>query len=183
MKTISRNIFKKDALTIAKFLLGKVIEYNGCSGVIVETEAYMSDPASHAYKITPRSEIMLKTYGYWYIYFVYGMYYCLNITTNYKEPGAVLIRSLEPLKGIDKMKEQRKTDKVENLTSGPGKLCQAFNINTRLNNTKINDKIKLYNYKEFNDTQIVASKRIGVSKGNDLDWRFYIKNNKFVSRF
>lgn len=182
MKKVSQKWFEGDALDIARNMLGKVIEYDGCSGMIVESEAYKSDPASHAYKITPRSEIMLATYGKIYVYLIYGMYFCLNITTNKNATGAVLIRAIEPLSGIKKMESRRKTKNILNLTSGPGKLCQALNISKGLNNTKINDSIKIFNYKEFKDNQITSSKRIGISNGKDLDWRFFVKDNQFVSK-
>ena len=182
MQELPKDIFRKDAVEIAQFLLGKVISCNDCSAMIVETEAYKTDPASHAFKITKRSEIMLKTYGVWYIYFIYGMYNCINITTNGKNnAGAVLIRALEPLEGIEPMKQRRKTDDIHNLCSGPGKLTQALGINRTLNATPINDKIKLYQYKSIPTEQIAASPRIGIKEAKDLLWRFYIKENKFVS--
>ena len=109
------------------------------------------------------------------------MYFCLNITTNHGEPGAVLIRALEPLDGLNIMKSRRKTENLTNLTSGPGKLCQALNININLNKSQVNDKIKVFHYKTFSEKEIGLSKRVGISKGTDLDWRFYIKNNKNVS--
>ncbi|QQG38726.1 MAG: DNA-3-methyladenine glycosylase [Candidatus Woesearchaeota archaeon] len=182
MKKIQKAFFSRDALVVAKELLGKVISYNNCSGIIVETEAYKKDPASHAFKITPRSEIMLNSYGKFYIYFIYGMYHCLNITTNKNDIGAVLIRSLQPLDGISIMKKRRKTSDIHNLLSGPGKLCQALNITKSLNNTNVDDKIKVYYYKNIKNSEIEKTKRIGIKESKDLDWRFYIKNNKFVSK-
>ncbi len=181
-KIINKKFFEQDALEVGRKLLGKIIEYKGCKGMIVETEAYKNDQASHAYKITPRSKIMLDTYGHWYIYFVYGNYYCLNITTNKNNAGAVLIRALEPIKNIKKMIKRRNTSKVENLTSGPGKICQALGITKKLNGTKINDKIKIFNYKSFKKEQILTSSRIGIKKDLELPWRFYLKDNKFVTK-
>ena len=157
MKQVSKEWFKKDALVIAKELLGKVIECNGCKGMIIETEVYKDDPASHGYKITPRSQIMLS-YGKVYVYLIYGMYHCLNFTAG-KEVGAVLIRSVEPFGKLD--------------TSGPGKLCRAMNIDKSLNGTEINDKIKVFHHKKFRD--IGTSSRIGISKGKELEWRFFKK--------
>ena len=183
MKTVNKNFFKKDAVYVAEKLLGKVIKFGKCSGMIVETEAYMADPASHAWKMTPRSEIMFHSYAKWYIYFIYGMYYCINITTNGEnEAGAVLIRALEPLNGTDLMKKRRKTSDVHNLCSGPGKLCQAFGIDKRLNGSALNDTIFVYDYKNVKKKDIVKTSRIGIKRGTELDWRFYIKGNKFVSR-
>jgi len=181
MKQVSKDWFSRDAIDVARGLLGKVIGYNGCKGMIVETEAYKSDPASHAYRITPRSEIMLKSYGRFYVYFIYGMYYCLNITTNKGEAGAVLIRGLEPLEGIQKMKKRRGTDDIRNLTSGPGKLCRALAVTkNNLNDTAVNKKMKVLHHRKFKDNEIGVSKRIGIKEGVELDWRFYVK--EFVSR-
>lgn len=183
MKQVSKDWFKGDAIDIAKGLLGKIIKYKGCSGMIVETEAYKSDPASHAYKITPRSEIMHVSYGKFYVYHIYGMYFCLNITTNKGEAGAVLIRGVEPIEGIAKMKKRRGTDDVHNLTSGPGKLCQAFGITkANLNCTDVNKNMKVLHHKRFKEDEIAVSKRIGIKEGTELDWRFYVKGNGCVSR-
>ena len=189
MFEIPKLLFKHDAVEVAQFLLGKIIKYKNCSGMIVETEAYKSDEASHAFTRTERSEIMFSSYGKWYIYFVYGMYNCINITTNKEnEPGAVLIRALEPIEGINEMKkrrsEGRKNKKIDihNLCSGPGKLCDALGINKSLNGTDINDKIKLFSYKSFIKEEILKSKRVGLRKAVDLDWRFYVKDSKFVSK-
>ncbi len=182
MKALSKSFFKGDAVLVAKELLGKILRYKGCSGIIIETEAYRSDPASHAYKITPRSEIMLRSYGKWYIYFIYGMYYCLNITTNEGEPGAVLIRAIEPITGIEEMKKRRKTDNLKNLCSGPGKLCQALGIDKRLNGTEVNKTIEILEKKNTKNFKIKRTGRIGIKKGKELLWRFLIADNEYVSR-
>lgn len=177
---MSKDFFKKDAVVVAKGLLGKTISFNGCSGIIVETEAYKSDPASHAYKITPRSKIMLETFGKWYIYFIYGMYFCLNITTNGSNVGAVLIRAVQPVSGLEKMKKRRGTDKVGNLCSGPGKLCQAFGISKELNGSGF-ETIKIFEDGVYG-FKIKSTGRIGIKEGGELPWRFYIDGNEWVSR-
>jgi DNA-3-methyladenine glycosylase len=173
------SFFKKDAVIVAKNLLGNILKYKSCSGVIVETEAYKADPASHAWKMTPRSEIMFTSFAKWYIYFIYGMYFCLNITTNKNEAGAVLIRAVQPLTGLKEMKKRRKTNNIKELCSGPGKLCQAFGITKALNGTKLNDKIKILPGKK--PKKIKRTSRIGIKRGTELDWRFYIPNNEWVS--
>lgn len=128
--------------------------------------------------------------GFWYIYLIYGFYNCLNIVTERKDyPAAVLIRAIEPLKGITLMKINRKNEKLENLTSGPGKLCQAFEIDKNLNNiSALNKKSPLF----IGDmgiiipkSKIVKTTRIGVDyagKWKDKKLRFYIKNNPFISK-
>jgi len=176
-----KSFFKQDAVVVAKKLLGMKISFRNCTGMIVETEAYKTDPASHGHTITPRSEIMLKTYGQVYVYLIYGMYYCLNFTTNEGEVGAVLIRALEPLKGMEKMKKRRKTDNIHSLTSGPGKLSQALGITKKENGTLINEKIIISKYKNISPKNIQTTTRIGITKGKDLLCRFYIKDNPFVS--
>ncbi len=182
MKPVKSLFFKQDAVVVARELLGKVISYNNCSGMIVETEAYKADPASHAYKITPRSKIMLDSYAKWYIYFIYGMYYCINVTTNgVGEVGAVLLRAVEPLSGINLMRGRRKVDDVFNLCSGPGKLCSAFGIDRKLNGSDVNEKIFVYDYKKIKDKDIVKSSRIGIKEGKEYEWRFCVRNNGFVS--
>lgn len=170
---INKSFFRPKARIVARELIGKIIEYKNLSGTITETEAYEDDEASHAFKRTKRSSIMYDSYGKFYIYFVYGNYYCLNITTDKKGPGAVLIRALKPLEGISTMKKRRNCDDINNLLNGPGKICQAFNIDKSLNNTYVNDKIKILNSNfKF---KIENSSRIGIKKATDLKWRFFIK--------
>jgi len=183
MKILPVKFYERDTLKVAKELLGKIIVKGGTAGIIVETEAYKKDGASHASKRTPRSEIMFGPPGRAYVYFIYGNYYCLNFVTEKNGiPGAVLIRAVEPIKGINIMKRRRKCDDIRNLTSGPGKLCQAFGITKEHNGTSlINGPIKVLDNKmKF---EIGVSKRIGISgKDADLPWRFYIKGNEFVSK-
>src|SRR3989338_8580683 len=126
MKELSSSFFAQDTVKTAQDLLGKIISINGMLVRIVETEAYGKDPASHAFKRTDRSALMYDTYGHVYVYLIYGMYWCLNFTSNQDEAGAVLIRAVEPLAGIEKMQQNRKTEKISNLCSGPGKLCLAL---------------------------------------------------------
>jgi len=180
LKLMPISYFKKDAIAVAQGLLGKIISYKGCSGMIVETEAYKTDPASHAYKITPRSRIMLESFGKWYVYLIYGMYYCLNMTTNLDDVGAVLIRAVRPISGLEKMKKRRGTDDVKNLCSGPGKLCQAFGISKAENNSEVNKTIKIYDNPI--KVKMVKTGRIGIKEEKPLLWRFYIKGNEWVSR-
>ena len=176
-------LFEKDAVAVARELLGKIIVHGGCSGMIVETEAYTDDSASHAHKRTPRSEAMYSTYGLWYVYFTYGMHYCMNITTNGDHsPGAVLIRALEPVAGIEVMKERRKTDNVLNLMSGPGKLCKALDADKRFNGESVHGVMHIIEGKTFSDGEVVMAPRIGILKARELLWRFYVKDSTFVSK-
>lgn len=152
--------FSQDAIKVAKELIGYQIEFNGKKSIIIETEAYKDDKASHAYKKTPRSRIMYDTFGQIYIYLIYGMYHCLNFTTNKNQPGAVLIRGLKPLN-------------YEAKTDGPGKLTKALNITKKLNNQPISKHFKLTPPKI--KSKIKATERIGISQDKHLKWRFIIK--------
>jgi DNA-3-methyladenine glycosylase len=179
---LPKSWFAGDAVELAPKLLGKIVKFRNCSGIIVETEAYTTDPASHAYKLTPRSQIMRDTYGSWYVYFTYGMHFCANITTNKDAIGAVLIRAVEPLEGIEKMEERRGTVDSKNLASGPAKFCKAFGITTAENGLPVAGDFALYDAPELAKDKIGVSGRIGISSGKELPWRFYIKGNKFISK-
>ncbi len=181
-RILPRSWFEEDAVALAPRLLGKVVRFNGCAGRIVETEAYMTDPASHAFKITKRSALMQETYGHWYVYFTYGMHHCLNVTTGNNSTGAVLIRALEPLEGIPEMELRRGTDKVLNLCSGPAKLCQALGISIKENGLPLSTNFGICDAPEVPRDEILTSPRIGISKATELPWRFYIRDNRFISR-
>ncbi|MDO6354633.1 DNA-3-methyladenine glycosylase [Caloramator sp. CAR-1] len=193
--------YSRDTITVANDLLGKLlvrnINGNKLIGKIVEVEAYLGpiDKACHSYnfKRTQRNEVMYGPAGIAYVYFIYGMYYCLNFVTEREGmPCAVLIRALEPIEGLDTMalnrfgktyseltKSQRK-----NLTNGPGKLCRAFNIDKSLNgHSLLSDEIYVLDNPE--DFEIVADKRIGIDyaeEAKDYEWRFFIKGNPYVSK-
>lgn len=174
--------FSQDTVKVARELLGKVISVNGFLGRIVETEAYGRDQASHAYKKTERSALMFNTYGHVYVYLIYGMYNCLNFTTEKKEAGAVLIRAVEPLNKIEELKIKRRTNKINNLCSGPGKLCQAYGIDRDFNGSELGQEVKVFD-DGFKVKEISNGSRIGIKDALDLQWRFYLKDNKFVSKF
>ena len=178
MKIIPSTFFKRETTLVAQELLGKIISVNGCKTRIVETEAYGKDPASHAFKRTPRSAIMFDTYGQVYVYLIYGMYECINFTTEkVGEPGAVLIRAVEPISGIEKMKLRRKCDKIENLCSGPGKLCLALGITREMNGLKLGKEVKVYD-DGYRVKKIGTSSRIGIKDALDLQWRFFLDDNQ-----
>jgi len=181
MKEISPSFFARDTVTVAQQLLGKIISINGLQARIVETEAYGRDPASHAYRKTERSALMYDTHGYVYVYLIYGMYWCLNFTSDKTEAGAVLIRAVEPLLGLEKMKKNRKNDDLYNLCSGPGKLCLALEIDKQYNGLKLGKEIRLFD-DNFVVEKIASSSRIGIKDAFDLQWRFFIAGNKFVSK-
>lgn len=189
-KKLGRSFFAQPTLKVAKNLLGKYLVYKKggllLSGKIVETEAYVGllDPASHAYGgPSPRSEIMFGKPGYAYIYFVYGKNYCLNFVTEREGfPAAVLIRALEPREGIEAMKRNRGNVNFQNLTDGPGKLCQAFGIDKKLNGINLGGNILFVEEREKVNKKIESSERIGINSGKEKKWRFYITESQFISK-
>ena len=186
-----KNLFDLDTLSVAKNLLGYTLIHESLegvtAGVIVETEAYLQDdPACHAYRRkSVRNAPMFGEAGTIYVYQIYGMHFCVNISTNKKDVGeAVLIRALEPIIGIDLMQTKRNTDVLKNLCSGPGKLVQALGIHKLMNDWHIlNSDLKIVAPKiQMPDNEIVTTTRIGITQGIDLPYRFYLKDNKFVSK-
>lgn len=174
-----------DTEAAAKYLLGKELCVGECKGIITETEAYLfNDPSCHAYRgKTDRNAPMFEKAGTVYVYFIYGMYMCVNIVTAREGVGeAVLIRSVKPTSGLDIMAERRKTDNIYNLCSGPGKLCMAFGIDRTMNNTYLGDFIQINDYGD-KCGKIISCHRIGIKEENPKNLRFYIKKDiKFVSK-
>lgn len=190
IKKLRRQFYNGPTLKVAKELLGKYLvvqkDGNRLSGKIVETEAYIgfNDPASHAYKKkTPRNQVMFGHPGHAYVYFTYGMYHCLNFVTEENGcPAAVLIRALEPFEGIDLMKKRRRKQKLQDLASGPGKLCQALDIDRKLNGADLCGN-SIYVQDRGEVPKIIArSPRIGIKEGKEKKWRFFIRGNEFISR-
>lgn len=190
-KTLPRSFYHRDTATVARELLGKIlvrkIDGDILSGKIVETEAYLpyDDPAAHNFiGKTPRNNVLFGEAGLTYVHSIHR-YHCIDITTEkFGIPGSVLIRALEPLSEIDKMKNFRKQDQLSKLTSGPGKLCQALDIKRENNGVDVTDPeseiVILDNGSD--DHHITASVRIGISKAVDLPLRFYLTGNLYVSK-
>lgn len=179
---IDQEFFAKDTLTVARELLGMKLIYKECEGIIVETEAYRDDLASHAVTRPNKGSMLRETYGRVYIYFIYGMYHCLNFTTEKDGIGAVLIRAIEPLAGIESMIKRRNTVNLKQLTTGPGKLFQAFGFDPAHHGEVVGKSIRLEFCQNSNKWKIDTSPRIGVSKATELEWRFFIKGNEYVSK-
>jgi DNA-3-methyladenine glycosylase len=123
---------------------------------------------------------MQTTFGHVYVYFIYGMYFCLNFTTDRSGAGAVLIRAAEPIRGIELMKARRGADDLKRLASGPGRLCQAFGIDLNFNGERIGKRIKVKARESNPDLGI--SRRIGISRDAHLEWRFFERGSRFVSK-
>ncbi len=189
-KKLNRKFYDRPTLRVAKELLGKhlVVQKDGrlLSGKIVETEAYIGfkDPASHAYGgMTSRNQAMFGEPGRAYVYITYGMHHCLNLVTA-KEgyPAAVLIRALEPAEGLELMKKRRGRRKLRDLTTGPAKLCQALDIDRRLNGADLCSDLIYVEERGEPVKTIASSSRVGINEGKEKKWRFYIKGSEFVSR-
>ncbi len=186
------DFYSRDTVVVALELIGKVIVIPGSRRIkarIVETEAYYGsdDPASHAYSgITKRNAVMFGRAGYSYIYFVYGNHNCLNFVTEYEgTPGAVLIRAVEPLAGIDIVRRRRKVKSDFQLTNGPGKTAQALGLTIKQSGLSLVNLSSIYVEEDesFTGFTISSSPRIGISKGKSLLYRFFLNDNKFVSKF
>ncbi|MDV3277828.1 MAG: DNA-3-methyladenine glycosylase [Nitrososphaerales archaeon] len=166
--------------------LVRVLRGRRLAGVVVEVEAYRGedDPASHAYGgITERNKVMFGEEGHAYVYFTMGMHWCLNVTT--EEPGragAVLIRALEPTEGLDVMAKRRGRTRIEELANGPAKLTQALGIDGRMNGEDLVRSLRLFIEREVDPRAIATSSRVGISRGRELEWRFFVKDSKFVSK-
>lgn len=157
-----------------------------CGGMIVESEAYLgeSDPASHAYRgQTKRNSLMYESGGVVYVYLIYGIHYCFNITTDREGvPGAVLVRALQPEFGIEKMKERRGVIALERIATGPGNLTQALAIDQNDNGKKISEENIFIATSSFQNPEIKRSERIGISRAKKLKYRFFARANSFVSK-
>jgi DNA-3-methyladenine glycosylase len=187
--------FQSDTIEVARGLLGHYLCHETAEGLImgkiVETEAYLAegDPACHASRgMTGRNEVMFGPAGKAYVYFIYGNYFCFNVVTGKAGKGeAVLIRSVEPLEGLDLMRSRRgKNCPDRNLTSGPGKLCSAFAIDKRFNRHDLNRKplflARNDNIDIDHHIRITATPRIGLSFKCGRMLRFIVSGNQFLSR-
>ena len=195
VSVVPRSFYERAPDVVARELLGKLLirEWNGerLAGRIVEVEAYFGtdDPAAHAYiGRTTRNAVLFGPPGVAYVYFIYGMYYCLNVSC---EPdghaGCILIRALEPVEGLAVMARPRKLPshpKPQLLTSGPGRLCQALDITRAAHNgldvTDGSSCLRIEN-DHYHPEAILVTPRIGIRHAAELPARFLIDKNKFVS--
>ncbi|MGD1054493.1 MAG: DNA-3-methyladenine glycosylase [Nitrososphaerales archaeon] len=190
MTKLTRRFFDKYTPSVARALLGtvlvRVVDGERLSGTIVETEAYRGarDPASHAYGgRTKRNAVMFGEGGHAYVYFSYGFHWCLNLTT---EPagraGAVLVRAIEPIEGLEQMLRNRDLESDEHVTDGPGKLTQALGIDSTLNGEDLvtSDRLFVEEGKKVEETD--SSSRVGIRRGVAFRWRFFVKGNRFISK-
>lgn len=185
---LKRTFYSRPTVEVARALLGRIIVRGKTAGKIVETEAYLGtgDLAAHAASgITNRNRVIFGPPGHAYVYFIYGMYECLNIVAEPEgQAGCVLIRALEPVDGIAAMRKRRPTaGRDEDLANGPGKLTRALGITLRDNGCDVTRGPVLVGSPEREEPfEIGVSARIGITKSADLPLRFFVKGNVFVSR-
>lgn len=202
MEKLRREFYSKSALELARAILGfnlvHITKYGRLVGKIVETEAYMGehDKAAHSYnnRRTKRTEVMFGPPGYSYVYLIYGIYYCFNIVAAEVDIAqAVLIRALEPIEGLEIManlrykKSLHQCNKREilGLTNGPGKLCQAMNINKDNNGQDLcGNMLFLQKAEKPQETDIITTTRINIGYAEEaihFPYRYYLNNSPYVS--
>jgi DNA-3-methyladenine glycosylase len=193
---LTQTFYAQETILVAKQLLGcYLVHLEGeetTLGRIVETEAYLwNDPAAHAFVgKTKRNSVLFGPVGHAYVYFIYGMHYCVNAVTGQEGKGeAVLIRALEPLQGISVMQKRRHTQQLPLLCNGPARLTKALAITLALNGVPLFDgPLQIWSPESLppatlsESAEIVATTRIGISKAQELPLRFYLKGSSSLSR-
>jgi DNA-3-methyladenine glycosylase len=185
---LKRPFYARPAMEVARELLGKVLVHGPTAGIIVETEAYLGgdDLASHSARgVTNRTRVIFGPPGHAYVYFIYGMYECLNIVAESAgSPGCVLVRALEPVAGLEEMRRRRPAArKPEDLAGGPGKLTLAMAITRAHNGVDVTrGALVVREAAATGRFEIAVTPRIGITRCVELPLRFLIRGNRFVSR-
>lgn len=188
-RKLLRTFYNRPTLKIAEEIIGKHIVYNSpygrMSARIVEVEAYIgqNDPACHAVRgKTGRNAVMFGKPGFTYIYFIYGMYHCLNFVTEKEgHAAAILLRAAEPDEGIEIMKQNAPHSPTRRQLSGPGKFCRAFGLTRAQNGVDLTGNEIYLEDRCTGDVNIIRTPRIGINHGTELDWRFYDADSEAVS--
>ena len=182
---MGRDFFQRDPLSCARDLIGCELIWNSCGGVIVETEAYnaIGDEACHCFvRPSVRAFVERNHAGAAYVYFNYGVHWMLNVLVKGKENGFVLIRALEPTRGIALMRKRRDVHEVRQLCSGPGKLTQALAITGRHDEMDLCGNENYCFRERLQPIQVIAGERIGIRHSAHLPWRFTLRDSAHVSR-
>ena len=183
---VRASFFKRDPLTCARELIGTELVWGECSGRVVEVEAYaaIDDEAAHTFtRPSARSFIERNKAGSAYVYFNYGVHWMLNVLVKGDANGFVLIRAVEPHRGVELMKRRRGVDHVRRLCSGPGRLTQAFAITGRHHEMNLcSDPRHCFVRSANARADVVADARIGITRSAHLPWRFTLRGSPFVSR-
>jgi len=182
---IRTTFFRREPILCARELIGAELIWGTCAGTIVETEAYLAenDEACHTFsRPSARAFIERNKPGAAYIYFSYGAHWMLNVLVKGASNGFVLIRALQPLRGIELMKKRRGVDDERRLCSGPGKLTEAFAITNRHHEMNLClDPRHCFAWSSGEDVDVVADERIGITRSAHHPWRFTVRGSKFVS--
>lgn len=186
------SFYARPSSEVARDLLGRVLVRtlpgsSRLAGRIVETEAYQEhDPASHSYRgRTARTDVMFGPPGRLYVYFTYGMHFCMNVVTGSEGSGsAVLLRAAEPLEGLPHMRRRRETDDPLLLCSGPARLSQAFDVGRAENGLDLvkGSRLALEPGSRIHPDRVAAGPRVGIRTGAERPWRFHVEGSPFVSR-
>jgi DNA-3-methyladenine glycosylase len=183
---LNREFFDRSVHEVARELIGCTVAVGGTAGVIVETEAYdATDPACHAYiGRTPRNEVLFGEPGRAYVYLSYGIHSLLNFVAEREGAAAVLIRALEPSEGLELMRQRRGRGELEELCSGPGKLTEALGVGLDLNGADLlAPPFELLPPEpDWEDSEVVAGTRIGITKAAERPWRYCAAGSRFVSK-
>lgn len=191
VQPLPRSFYARPSVEVARDLLGRHLVRRLPRGVvvgrIVECEAYEEgDPASHSFRgLTDRTRVMFGPPGHLYVYFTYGMHFCMNVVTGRDGEGsAVLLRAVEPLEGIELMRERRGMSDSRSLCAGPGRLTQAFGITRAHNGTDLVSGKDLFMApgESVDDHDVEVGQRIGISVAMEKPWRFHVAGSPFVSR-
>jgi DNA-3-methyladenine glycosylase len=183
-RRLKRSFFARSVHDIAPELIGATLLVDGAGGRIVEVEAYHhTDPAAHSFRgLTERNAVMFGPPGYAYVYRSYGIHWCLNFVC--EEAGsasAVLIRAIEPLQGLTKMRRRRGLTHERLLCSGPGRLAQAMGVSHAHNGLPL-DRLPFELYGREETLEVAVGARIGITKAADLPWRYGVAGSKFLSK-
>jgi len=187
MRPLTSSFYARPVVAVAADLIGCVVSYAECAGVIVEAEAYHdSEPACHAFVgLTPRTRTLFGPPGFAYVYRSYGIHALLNAVCEPEGVGAaVLIRALKPVQGLEQMRIRRGLERVESLCSGPGKLTQALGIELSHNGSDLMRGPIWISPRPagWRDVQVSVDRRIGITRAVELPWRFFATGSRFVSR-
>ena len=182
--SLGPEFFARSVHEVAPDLLGVALLVDGVGGPIVEVEAYDgADPASHGFRgRTPRNASMFGPPGHAYVYRSYGIHWCLNLVCEAEgSAAAVLVRALEPVQGVERMRERRGSDDPRLLCAGPGRLCQALGVTGEHDGLRL-DTVPFGLVPVSKPVEVVAGRRVGISRAVDLPWRYAAAGSRYLSR-
>jgi DNA-3-methyladenine glycosylase len=183
-KRLRRAFFGRSVHEVAPDLIGATLLFGGVGGRIVEVEAYHhTEPAAHSYRgLTERNAVMFGPPGYAYVYRSYGLHWCVNFVCEAEgSASAVLLRAVEPTRGLDAMRRRRGLSDERLLCAGPGRVCEALGITRTVNGLAL-DKAPFALFARTEAAEVIAGPRIGITKAAELPWRYGLKGSRFLSK-